>query len=59
MQSIPFDALDRITAELMLLNVMLATYLICKGVAFVGTVLGRRDPPKKSNRPDLARPDGS
>ena len=59
MQSIPIDALDRITAQLVLLNVMLAVYLICKGVAFVGTVVGRRDPPRKSNRSNLARSDGS
>jgi hypothetical protein len=59
MQSLPFDALDRITVQLMVLNVMLAAYLICKGVAFVGSVMGRRDPPKKLNRSKLAQSDGS
>ncbi|WP_133645473.1 hypothetical protein [Paraburkholderia flava] len=59
MESIPFDALDRITVQLMVLNVMLGVYLICKGVAFVGSVIGRRDPPRKSNRSKLAHSDGS
>ena len=59
MQSLPFDALDRIALQLALLNLLLAAYLICKGVAYVSSVIGRRDPPKKSNRSKLAQSDGS
>jgi hypothetical protein len=59
MQSLPFDALDRVALQLAVLNLLLATYLICKGVAFVSAVIARRDPPKKSNRPKLAQSDGS
>ncbi|APR39379.1 hypothetical protein [Paraburkholderia sp. SOS3] len=55
MHSIPFDALDRIGAQLAFLNVMLFVYLVCKGVAFVSAVIARRDPPKKSIRAKLAR----
>ena len=59
MESVPFDALDHIATQLALLNALIAVYLICKGVAFVSSVVARRDPPKKSNRPNLARSDGS
>ena len=59
MQSYPFDALDRIALQLMLLNVLIAVYLTCKGVAFVSSVLLRRDPPKKLIRSKLARSDES
>lgn len=59
MQSYPFDALDRIALQLMLLNVLIAVYLSCKGVAFVSSVLLRRDPPKKLIRSKLARSDES
>ena len=59
MQSIPFDALDHIATQLVLLNALIAVYLICKGVAFVSAVVARRDPPRKSNRSKLARSDGS
>jgi hypothetical protein len=48
-------AVDPVSAQLMLLNVLLAVYLMCKGVAFVTSVLMRRDPPKKSIRSKLAQ----
>ncbi|MFC0398599.1 hypothetical protein [Paraburkholderia rhizosphaerae] len=59
MQSIPFDALDRIGVQLMFLNAMLFVYLVCKGVAFVTQVVMRRDPPRKSIRSKLAQSDES
>ncbi|OXI45181.1 hypothetical protein CFB49_09105 [Burkholderia sp. AU17457] len=59
MESLPIDALDRIALQLTLLNVMLGTYLCCKGVGYVSRVLLRRDPPKKSIRSRLAQSDGS
>jgi hypothetical protein len=48
-------AVDPVAAQLMLLNVLVTVYLICKGVAFVSAVLMRRDPPKKSIRSKLAQ----
>lgn len=48
-------AVDPVATQLVLLNVLVAVYLICKGVAFVSAVLLRRDPPKKSIRPKVAR----
>ena len=48
-------AVDPVSAQLMLLNVLLAVYLMCKGVAFATSVLIRRDPPKKSIRSKLAQ----
>lgn len=59
MESLPFDALGGIAVQLAVLNVMVCTYLCCKGVAFVSAVLWRRDPPKKSNRSKLAQSNGS
>lgn len=47
-------AVDPVSAQLMLLNVLLAVYLICKGVAYVTHVVSRRDPPKKSIRSKVA-----
>lgn len=55
MQSIPFDALDRVALQLAFLNVLLFVYLICKGVGYVSAVIARRDPPKKLIRSKLAR----
>lgn len=52
-------AVDPVSAQLMLLNVLLAVYLMCKGVAYVTAVFARRDPPKKSIRSKLARSDES
>jgi len=59
MQSYPFDALDRIGAQLSLLNLQLCVYLCCKGLNYAARVLFRRDPPTKAIRPKLARSDGS
>ncbi|MGH8777734.1 hypothetical protein [Paraburkholderia sp.] len=59
MQSIPFDALEHVATQLAVLNMLLAVYLVCKGVAFVTAVFARRDPPKKLNRSKLAQSDGS
>lgn len=55
MQSYPFDALDRITLQLMLLNVMLFVYLCCKGVTYATAIFARRDPPKKLTREKVAQ----
>jgi hypothetical protein len=55
MQSFPFDTLDRIATQLTLTNVMLAVYLVCKGVGYTSRVVLRRDPPKKSIRSKLAQ----
>lgn len=52
-------AVDPVSAQLMLLNVLLAVYLMCKGVSYVSSVFFRRDPPKKSIRSKVARSDGS
>lgn len=59
MESLPVNALDRVALQLALLNVLLCVYLVCKGVGYVSAVLGRRDPPKKLNRSNLAQLDGS
>lgn len=48
-----------VAQQLAYLNVMVAVYLICKGGSYVASVLVRRDPPRKSNRQQLARADGS
>jgi hypothetical protein len=52
-------AVDPVASQLALLNLLLAVHLIAKGLDYVGRVFGRRDPPKKSNRRDVAQPDGS
>lgn len=52
-------AVDLVSMQLALLNCMLFVYLICRGAAFVSSVVLRRDPPKKSNRQQLARADDS
>lgn len=48
-------AVDPVSAQLMLLNALLAVNLICKGVAYVTRTVFRRDPPKKSIRPKVAQ----
>ncbi|MGF6648620.1 hypothetical protein P3T17_006783 [Paraburkholderia sp. GAS82] len=52
-------AVDPVSSQLALLNVLLAIYLICKGMNYVARTLMRRDPPKKSIRSKLARSDES
>lgn len=47
-------AVDPVSAQLMLLNVLLAVFLICKGVDYVTRVVLRRDPPTKSIRSKVA-----
>lgn len=60
MESIPIDALDRIVEQLMLLNMLLSTYLVCKGVGYATRVVMRRDPPKRESiRSRAARSDES
>ena len=52
-------AVDPVSAQLALLNLMLAIYLICKGCGYVVRTLLRRDHPKKSIRSKLAQSDES
>jgi hypothetical protein len=52
-------AVDPVSAQLALLNLLLAIYLICKGVSYITAVVMGRDPPKKSIRSKLAQADGS
>lgn len=52
-------AVDPVTSELALLNLMVAIFLICKGLDYVGRTLLRRDPPKKAIRSKLAQADES
>lgn len=53
-------AVDPVAGQLALLNLLLAVYLVAKGVDYVSRVFARRDPPvKKSIRPGLARSDES
>lgn len=52
-------AVDPVSAQLALLNLMLFAYLLCKGVAFVSSVVLRRDPPKKLIRSKVAQSDES
>ncbi len=60
MISLPPSADAQLIAEqLLFLNLLVSVYLICKAGHYVTSVLSRRDPPKKSNRQQLARADGS
>jgi hypothetical protein len=53
-------AVDPVSAQLALLNVLLAVYLCCKGIGWATSVFLRRDPPvKKLNRREVARRDDS
>lgn len=52
-------AVDPVASQLMLLNVLLAVNLICKGVAYVTRAVFRRDPPTKSIRSKVAHSDES
>jgi len=49
MVSLPLDSLDRIGEQLALLNILVSTYLVCKGVGYAARVLMRRDPPKRES----------
>lgn len=40
-------AVDPVSAQLALLNVLLAVNLCCKGVSYVTRVLMHRDPPRR------------
>lgn len=57
MERLSSYAVDPVSAQLALLNVILAVYLCCKGVSYVTRVLLRRDPPRR-RRSDVkgARP---
>lgn len=55
MISLPPDGSVLVAQQFGLFNLMLFAYLVCKGVAFVTTVIARRDPPKKSIRSNLAQ----
>lgn len=59
MESLPFDAVVEVAAQLRVLNVLLFVYLVCKGVGYASAVFARRDPPKKSIDSKLARADRS
>lgn len=52
-------AVDPVSSQFALLNLMLAIYLICKGVSYVTSVLFRRNPPRKLIRSKLAQSDES
>ncbi|GAU00585.1 hypothetical protein [Burkholderia stabilis] len=52
-------AVDPVSAQLMLLNVLLAVYLICKAVDYVTRIVLRRDPPKKLIRSKVAHSEES
>ncbi|MDI3304199.1 hypothetical protein [Burkholderia sp. IMCC1007] len=52
-------AVDPVSAQLALLNVLLFVHLVCKAVDYVTRVVSRRDPPKKSIRSKVARSDES
>ncbi|KVL90153.1 hypothetical protein [Burkholderia stagnalis] len=59
MDSLSSYAVDPVSAQLMLLNVLLAVYLICKAVDYVTRIVSRRDPPKKSIRSKVAHSEES
>ncbi|MBU9542951.1 hypothetical protein ACEPUD_22030 [Burkholderia ubonensis] len=48
-------AVDPVSTQLMVLNLLLFVYLVCKGVDYATRVFMRRDPPKKSIRSKSAR----
>ncbi|MBR8160893.1 hypothetical protein KDW98_06875 [Burkholderia vietnamiensis] len=52
-------AVDPVSTQLMLLNLLLFVHLVCKGVEYVTRVVSRRDPPKKSVRSSAVRSDES
>jgi hypothetical protein len=55
MERLSSYAVDPVSAQLMLLNLLLSVNLICKGVAYVTRTVFRRDPPSKSIRSKVAR----
>lgn len=53
-------AVDPVSAQLALLNLMLFVYLVCKALGWASSVFFRRDPPrKKVIGSEVARPDRS
>jgi hypothetical protein len=52
-------AVDPVSSQLALLNVLLVIYITCKGVAHVMNMVFRRDSPKKPIRPKVAQLDES
>lgn len=59
MERLSSYAVDPVSAQLALLNLLLFVHLVCKGVEYATRVFMRRDPPKKSIRSRLARSDES
>lgn len=59
MDRLSLFAVDPVSAQLMLLNVLLAVYLICKAVDYVTRVVLHRDPPKKLIRSKVAHSEES
>ena len=59
MERLSSYAVDPVSAQLALLNLLLFVHLVCKGVEYATRVFMRRDPPKKSIRSKLARSDDS
>ncbi|KVR16160.1 hypothetical protein WK11_25685 [Burkholderia ubonensis] len=59
MERLSSYAVDPVSAQLALLNLLLFVHLVCKGVEYATRVFMRRDPPKKSIRSNLARSDES
>ncbi|AOI69775.1 MULTISPECIES: hypothetical protein [Burkholderia cepacia complex] len=59
MERLSSYAVDPVSAQLALLNLLLFVHLVCKGVEYATRVFMRRDPPKKSIRSKLARSDES
>lgn len=52
-------AVDPVSSQLALLNVMVVIYMTCKGVAYVMNMVFRRDSPEKPIRPKVAQLDES
>ncbi|AIS96294.1 hypothetical protein [Burkholderia thailandensis] len=59
MERLSSYAVDPVSAQLALLNLLLFVHLVCKGVEYATRVFTRRDPPRKSIRSKLARSDES
>ncbi|HDR9873027.1 hypothetical protein WM08_30040 [Burkholderia ubonensis] len=59
MERLSSYAVDPVSTQLALLNLLLFVHLVCKGVEYATRAFMRRDPPKKSIRTGLARSDES
>jgi hypothetical protein len=55
MERLSSFAVDPVSYQLAVLNVLVAIYMICKGLNYVARTVFRRDPPKKSIRSEVAR----